>query len=69
MTWDIDTQDWNNASTSAIVSANNQAQNGQVVLMHEWAGNTLAAIPTITSNLKSRGLCPGKIVNGRAVAP
>jgi len=37
--------------------------------MHEWPANTVAAIPTIVSNLKSRGFCPGKIVNGRAVAP
>jgi peptidoglycan/xylan/chitin deacetylase (PgdA/CDA1 family) len=69
MTWDVDSGDWNSAATSAIISANNQLQNGQVILMHEWPPNTISALPTITSNLKSRGMCPGKIVNGKAVAP
>lgn len=71
VTWDIDSQDWNNASTAAIVQANNQLQNGQIILMHEWPANTIAAIPQIAQNLANRGLCPGMIspTTGRAVAP
>jgi peptidoglycan/xylan/chitin deacetylase (PgdA/CDA1 family) len=71
VTWDVDSQDWNSASTAAIVSANNQLQNGQIILMHEWPANTIAAIPQIAANLKARGLCPGVIdpSTGRAVAP
>ncbi len=71
MTWDVDSQDWNNASTAAIVSAANSLQNGQVILMHEWAANTLAALPQIAANLKAKGLCPGRIdpSTGKAVAP
>lgn len=71
ITWDVDSQDWNNASTSAIVNASNQLQNGQVILMHENQGNALAAIPQIAEGLRSRGLCPGRIDpnTGRAVAP
>jgi peptidoglycan/xylan/chitin deacetylase (PgdA/CDA1 family) len=71
MTWDVDSQDWNNASTAAIVSAANSLTNGQVILMHEWPANTVAAIPQIASNLAAKGLCPGVIdpATGRAVAP
>jgi hypothetical protein len=45
--------------------------NGQVILMHEWPANTLAAIPRIAQGLASRGLCAGMITaqTGRAVAP
>lgn len=71
LTWDVDSQDWNGASASAIVSAAGRLQNGQVILMHENQANSLTAIPQIAANLKSRGLCPGKIspTTGRAVAP
>ncbi|MFD7732543.1 polysaccharide deacetylase family protein [Kitasatospora phosalacinea] len=69
--WDVDSQDWNGASTAAIVQAVGRLGNGQVILMHEWPANTLAAIPQIAQNLASRGLCAGMISpqTGRAVAP
>ncbi|WP_329176574.1 polysaccharide deacetylase family protein [Streptomyces sp. NBC_01477] len=69
--WDIDSQDWNGASVDAIVAANAQLQNGQIILMHEWPANTLTAIPRIAQGLASRGLCAGMISpqTGRAVAP
>jgi peptidoglycan/xylan/chitin deacetylase (PgdA/CDA1 family) len=69
--WDVDSQDWNNASTDAIVQANARLTNGQVILMHEWPANTLAAIPRIAQGLASRGLCAGMVSpqTGRAVAP
>jgi peptidoglycan/xylan/chitin deacetylase (PgdA/CDA1 family) len=69
--WDVDSQDWNNASTDAIVQANARLTNGQVILMHEWPANTLAAIPRIAQGLAGRGLCAGMISpqTGRAVAP
>jgi len=69
--WDVDSQDWNGASTDAIVQANARLTNGQVILMHEWAANTRAAIPRIAQGLASRGLCAGMISpqTGRAVAP
>jgi peptidoglycan/xylan/chitin deacetylase (PgdA/CDA1 family) len=69
--WDVDSQDWNGASTAQIVSANNQLQNGQVILMHEWPANTLAAIPQIAANLNARNMCAGMIspTTGRAIAP
>ncbi|MEU5443862.1 polysaccharide deacetylase family protein [Streptomyces griseofuscus] len=69
--WDIDSGDWNGASTDAIVQAVSRLGNGQVILMHEWPANSLAAIPLIAENLASRGMCPGMISpqTGRAVAP
>ncbi|MEU1701140.1 polysaccharide deacetylase family protein [Streptomyces pseudogriseolus] len=69
--WDVDSQDWNNASTDAIVQAVSRLNNGQVILMHDWPANTIAAIPRIAQNLASRGLCAGMISpqTGRAVAP
>ena len=71
VTWDVDSQDWNNASTSAIVNAANQLQNGEVILMHDGYSNTNNAISAIASNLRAKGLCPGRIDanSGRAVAP
>ncbi|MDX3054526.1 polysaccharide deacetylase family protein [Streptomyces sp. NE06-03E] len=69
--WDVDSQDWNNASTDAIVQANARLTNGQIILMHDWPANTLAAVPRIAQGLASRGLCAGMISpqTGRAVAP
>ncbi|GIJ45202.1 acetylxylan esterase [Virgisporangium aliadipatigenens] len=69
--WDVDSQDWNGASTAAIVQAAGRLQNGQVILMHDGIQNTINAIPQIMQNLTSRNLCPGMISpqTGRAVAP
>ncbi|MEV4672497.1 MULTISPECIES: polysaccharide deacetylase family protein [Actinomadura] len=69
--WDVDSQDWNGASTAQIVQRASQLQNGQVILMHDGYGTTIQAIPQIVANLKSRNLCPGMISpsTGRAVAP
>ncbi|GGL93450.1 acetylxylan esterase [Streptomyces fumigatiscleroticus] len=69
--WDVDSQDWNGASTDAIVQAAGRLTNGQIILMHDWPANTIAAIPRIAQSLASRGLCAGMISpqTGRAVAP
>lgn len=71
VTWDVDSKDWNNASTSAIVNAVNRLQNGQIILMHDGYSNTNNAIAQIARNLKAKGLCPGRIdpYSGKAVAP
>jgi peptidoglycan/xylan/chitin deacetylase (PgdA/CDA1 family) len=69
--WDVDSQDWNGASTDAIVQAAGRLTNGQIILMHDWPANTIAAIPRIAQGLAARGLCAGAISpqTGRAVAP
>ncbi|OYP19800.1 xylanase deacetylase [Streptomyces sp. FBKL.4005] len=69
--WDVDSQDWNGASTDAIVRAVSRLTNGQIILMHEWPANTLAAVPGIARTLAAKGLCAGMISpqTGRAVAP
>ena len=69
--WDVDSQDWNGASTAQIVQAAGRLTNGQVILMHDGIQNTINAIPQIASGLAGRGLCAGMIspATGRAVAP
>ncbi|MDQ0956625.1 peptidoglycan/xylan/chitin deacetylase (PgdA/CDA1 family) [Streptomyces sp. B4I13] len=69
--WDVDSQDWNGASTDAIVQAAARLTSGQVILMHDWPANTRAAVPRIAQGLAARGLCAGMISpqTGRAVAP
>ncbi|MDX3615479.1 polysaccharide deacetylase family protein [Streptomyces europaeiscabiei] len=69
--WNVDSQDWNGASADAVVQAAARLTNGQVILMHDWSANTLAAIPRIAQGLAGRGLCAGMISpqTGRAVAP
>ncbi|MFI7543605.1 endo-1,4-beta-xylanase [Actinoplanes sp. NPDC049599] len=71
ITWDVDSQDWNGASTAQIVQAASTLTNGQTILMHDQYATTVAAIPQIAANLSSRGLCAGMISpsTGRAVAP
>ncbi|WP_327046352.1 polysaccharide deacetylase family protein [Microbispora sp. NBC_01189] len=69
--WDVDSQDWNGASTAQIVQAAGRLQNGQIILMHDQYATTVSAISQIAANLRSRNLCPGMIspTTGRAVAP
>jgi peptidoglycan/xylan/chitin deacetylase (PgdA/CDA1 family) len=69
--WDVDSQDWNGASTDSIVQAASRLTNGQVMLMHDWSANSMAALPRIAQGLAGRGLCAGTISpsTGRAVAP
>jgi peptidoglycan/xylan/chitin deacetylase (PgdA/CDA1 family) len=69
--WDVDSQDWNGASTESIVAASSGLTAGQIVLMHDGPPNTVAAIPQIAAGLRSRNLCTGMIspTTGRAVAP
>ena len=71
ITWNVDSQDWNGASSSAIANAANQLQNGQVILMHDGYSTTNNAIAQIAANLRAKRLCPGRIdpSSGRAVAP
>lgn len=71
VTWDVDSNDWNNASASAIRSAAARLTNGQSILMHDWPAATVQALPGILQDLQSRNLCTGHISpdTGRAVAP
>jgi peptidoglycan/xylan/chitin deacetylase (PgdA/CDA1 family) len=71
VTWTVDSQDWNGASTAQIVQAASTLQPGGVILMHDGYQTTVNAIPQIVANLTSRNLCPGMISpsTGRAVAP
>lgn len=52
----VDSQDWNGASVSQIISNCDRLQAGGTPLMHDWPPNTVTAIPTIVQHLKARGL-------------
>lgn len=51
----VDTQDWNGASTQAIINACNNLQANGNPLMHDGNQATLSAIPSIVQNLRNRG--------------
>ena len=69
--WNVDSKDWNNASSTAIRQAASRLTNGQIILMHDWPAATQQALPGILQDLRSRNLCTGHISpsTGRAVAP
>ncbi|MFI9006716.1 polysaccharide deacetylase family protein [Actinosynnema sp. NPDC053489] len=70
VTWSVDSQDWNGASTDAIVRAATGASAGGIVLMHAGYQTTVDAVPRIVQGLAARNLCPGRIDgSGRVVAP
>ena len=54
-----------------MVAAAGRLTNGQVILMHDWPANTIAAVPRIAQGLAARGFWAGMIspATGRAVAP
>ena len=69
--WNVDSQDWNGATTPQIVAAVRSAQSGDVVLMHDNLATTRAAIPLIADGFNATKKCPGMInpATGKAVAP
>ena len=57
--WNIDTVDWSTPGTGAVIARASAASRGSIVLMHDGGGprgQTVAALPEIISNLRSRGL-------------
>ena len=69
--WSVDSQDYNNLSSSQIRQRAAAVQSGGVILMHDWPTATLDALPGIITDLRARNLCPGVIspATGQAVAP
>ncbi len=56
--WNVDTVDWSTPGTGAIISRASSAGPGSIVLMHDGGGprgQTVAALPGIIHNLRSRG--------------
>jgi peptidoglycan/xylan/chitin deacetylase (PgdA/CDA1 family) len=60
--WTVDSRDWAGATVEEIVAAADTLQPGGIILEHDWAQNTIDALPIIVEHLHARGLCPGKIV-------
>jgi peptidoglycan/xylan/chitin deacetylase (PgdA/CDA1 family) len=61
--WTVDSRDWAGATVDEIVAASDTLQPGGIMLEHDWAQNSIDALPIIVAHLKARGLCPGKIVS------
>lgn len=59
--WTVDSRDWAGATTAEIVAAARTLQPGGIILMHDWAQASVDAVPQIVSDLRARGLCPGRI--------
>ena len=56
--WNVDTRDWSTPGFSAIYHRAVSARPGSIVLMHDgggFRGQTVAALPRIIRNLRSRG--------------
>lgn len=56
--WDVDTRDWSQPGAGTIAARATAVQPGSIVLMHDGGGprgQTVAALPHIIENLKSRG--------------
>lgn len=59
--WNVDTVDWRAPGSGSIASTAGGASAGSIVLMHDGGGprgQTVAALPSIISSLKRRGLKP-----------
>lgn len=55
--WSIDTNDWKAKSAEQVEnSVLDNVKNGDVILFHEHASHTLAALPRIISAIRDRGL-------------
>jgi peptidoglycan/xylan/chitin deacetylase (PgdA/CDA1 family) len=67
--WTVDSRDWAGATVDEIVAAADTLQPGGIILEHDWAQNSIDALPIIVERLKARGLCPGKIVFTPANVP
>lgn len=59
--WTVDSRDWAGATTDEIVAAARTLRPGGIFLMHDWAGASIDALPQIISDLRDRGLEPGRI--------
>ncbi|MGT2929692.1 polysaccharide deacetylase family protein [Streptococcus dentasini] len=54
--WDVDTLDWKNRNTQAILSqVKSQVKDGSVILMHDIHPTTVNALPAVLEYLRSQG--------------
>jgi putative cell wall-binding protein len=58
--WSIDTIDWSTDTTTAQIVSRvlDNATSGSIVLMHLGGYNTLSALPTVVSGIRSKGMHP-----------
>ena len=61
--WTVDSRDWAGASRDDIVAAARTLRPGGIFLMHDWAQASINALPQILTELRARGLRPGRIAH------
>ena len=67
--WTVDTQDWTGIRADEILRGVRSTQSGGVVLMHEAAPHTRAALPLIAKYLRDNRICAGKLVRSTIRMP
>jgi peptidoglycan/xylan/chitin deacetylase (PgdA/CDA1 family) len=68
--WDVDVKDIEGADSAAVVAAvRHHAKPGSIVLMHENAGQTLAALPQVLDAIRAKHLQPVTVPELMAADP
>ena len=68
--WTVDSKDFAAASTEAVVARSAGMEDGGILLLHDGAPFTVAALPRIVDGYQRRGLCFGQVVaSTRAQSP
>lgn len=67
--WTVDTLDWTGVGAEEILRAVRSTQSGGVVLMHEAAPHTLAALPPIAKYMRENRICTGRLVRSTIRMP
>jgi peptidoglycan-N-acetylglucosamine deacetylase len=62
VTWTLDTHSYDGLSARKIADTFRVARGGDIVLMHDGYATEVQAVAQIAKNLKSKGLCAGRLV-------
>ncbi len=60
--WTVDSRDWAGATAVDIATIGSRAKDGDIVLLHDSYASVVSALPQMLERLRTRGLCPGKVM-------